>query len=140
MIPTDVLSKGGNPTWGQPQHVQYAKQVSTVGQSLEESLRGLQANGGREQLLAQPRANIHFLERKLEASPPRVKQAVEIDVRVMHGNPVFRGSRVPLYRIIEELAEGTSIAQLEEGYPSLDREKIQAGLDYAAALLRIYDD
>ncbi len=140
MIPTDVLSKRGSPTWWHSQEAQYSKQVSATSDWLEESLRGIQANGEREKLLAQPRANIHFLERKLEASPTRVKEAVEIDVRVMHGNPVFRGSRVPLYRIIEELAEGTSLGELEEGYPSLDREKIQAGLDYAAALLRIYDD
>ena len=58
----------------------------------------------------------------------------------MHGNPVFKGTRVPLYRIIEELADGTKLEELINGYPSLNLEQIQVGLDFAAFLLRIYDD
>ncbi|MGH9795206.1 MAG: DUF433 domain-containing protein [Candidatus Acidiferrales bacterium] len=139
MNATEMLAQSS--PFGQAQQVQFSKQIPTIGHSLEESLRGfIRTNGERQSIPAQSRASIHFLERRLQTCPQNVRDAVEIDVRVMHGNPVFRGSRVPLYRIIEELAEGTSLEQLEEGYPSLDKLKIQAGLDFVAVLLRIYDD
>ena len=54
--------------------------------------------------------------------------------------PVFRNSRVPLYQIIEELADGTPLESLPQGYPSVSLEQIQAGLDFVALLVRIYDD
>ena len=63
-----------------------------------------------------------------------------MNLQVMHGNPVFRGTRIPIYQIIEELADGTPLAEIPEGYPSLNMEQIQNGLDFAASVLRIYDD
>jgi uncharacterized protein (DUF433 family) len=120
------------------QSLQLSKQVQPTGRLLEELL--VKSNGEREKLLAHPRANIQFLQHKLGTCCDNIRNHVEIDVRVMHGNPVFRGSRVPLYRIVEELAGGTSLEEIEEAYPSLDKNKIQAGLDYITALLRVYDD
>lgn len=86
------------------------------------------------------RTNISFLERKLVNSPEHVQRAVAIDPGVMHGNPVFRGTRVPVYQIIEELADGTGLEELPDCFPSLTPKKIQAGLDFAVRLLRIYDE
>jgi uncharacterized protein (DUF433 family) len=58
----------------------------------------------------------------------------------MHGNPIFQGTRVPVYQVIEELADGTRLEELPECFPSLSHQTIQAGLDFAIRLLRIYDD
>lgn len=85
-------------------------------------------------------ANISFLRFKLENSPEHVRNTIKIDPGVMHGNPVFRGTRIPVYQIIEELADGTRLEELHESFPSLADEKVQAGLDFAIRLLRIYDD
>jgi uncharacterized protein (DUF433 family) len=93
-----------------------------------------------EELLRQVQSNIQFLERKLKAAPDRVQNAVLIDPRVMHGNPVFRGTRIPIYQVVEELADGTPFEELTEGYPSLTAEGIRDGLDFVACLLRIYDE
>jgi uncharacterized protein (DUF433 family) len=86
------------------------------------------------------RANITFLATKLENSPASVRTAIVIEPRVMHGNPVFQGTRVSVYQIIEELADGTRLEELPECFPSLNHQTIQAGLDFAIRLLRIYDD
>jgi len=96
-----------------------------------------QERGVLEQVL---QSNFLFLRRKLTVSPPHVQQAVTIDSRIMHGNPVFAGTRIPLYQILEELADGTTLGELVEGYPSLSLEKIQASLDYLSSLLRVHDD
>jgi uncharacterized protein (DUF433 family) len=87
-----------------------------------------------------PHSNFEYLHRKLSASSDEVRNAVVMDVRIMHGNPVFRGTRIPIYEIIEELADGTTLREIVPGYPSLTVEQIQHGLDFAASLLRIYDE
>jgi uncharacterized protein (DUF433 family) len=88
----------------------------------------------------QTESYLSFLRRRLSKSAPEVRSFVEINPAVMHGNPVFSGSRIPLYQIIEELAETTTIERLREGHPTLTTKQIVAGLDFASSLLRIYDD
>jgi len=85
-------------------------------------------------------SNFGFLRRKLSVSSEPVRSAVDINLRIMHGNPVFRGTRIPIYQIVEELADGTPLREIPEGYPSLTVEQIQGGLDFAASVLRIYDE
>jgi len=87
----------------------------------------------------QGQSNFEFLQKKLELAPQRIKEAVLLAPAIMHGNPVFSGTRIPLYQIVEELADGTPFEELTEGYPSLDLEKIRSGLDFVSSLLRIYD-
>jgi uncharacterized protein (DUF433 family) len=86
------------------------------------------------------KTNISFLRFKLAGSPEIVRNAIKIDPGVMHGNPVFQGTRVPVYQLIQELADGTRLDELPDCFPSLDQEKIQAGLEFTVRLLRIYDD
>jgi uncharacterized protein (DUF433 family) len=85
-------------------------------------------------------SNFGYLWRKLSASGDEIKEAVAMNAEIMHGNPVFRGTRIPIYEIIEELADGTTMTEVLAGYPSLRLEQVQLGLDFAASLLRIYND
>jgi uncharacterized protein (DUF433 family) len=85
-------------------------------------------------------SNFRFLQRKLSFSPQHIKEHLEIDSRIKHGNPVFKGTRVPVYVIVEELADGTMLEDIVEGYPTLNIEQVKAGLDFVASLARIYDD
>jgi uncharacterized protein (DUF433 family) len=85
-------------------------------------------------------SNFGYLRRKLDASSDTIKAAVDVNLQVMHGNPVFRGTRIPVYQILEELADGTPLHAIPEGYPSLTVEQIRSGLDFAASTLRIYDE
>jgi len=85
-------------------------------------------------------SNLIFFRKKLRGVPRIVADAVQVDPAIMHGNPVISGTRIPLYQIVEELADGTSFDDLMEGYPSLDSERIRRGLDFVASLLRVYDE
>lgn len=93
-----------------------------------------------DELLPQVQSNIQFLQKKLSIAPARVAEAVTIDARIMHGNPVFKGTRIPIYQIVEELADGTSLTELTEAYPALTLDHIRYGLDFVSSLLRIFDD
>lgn len=59
---------------------------------------------------------------------------VSIDTKVCHGQACIKGTRIPVHQIIRMLANGDTIEELIEEYPSISREDILACLDYAASL------
>lgn len=59
---------------------------------------------------------------------------IAIDPNVCHGQACIKGTRIPVSQIVHMLANGDTIEELLEEYPSLEREDILACLDYAAAL------
>jgi uncharacterized protein (DUF433 family) len=54
----------------------------------------------------------------------------------MHGTPCLRGTRVPVYVILDNLAAGETPETILDQYPSLRPEHIPAALAYAAELAR----
>jgi uncharacterized protein (DUF433 family) len=54
---------------------------------------------------------------------------------VMLGKPVFKGTRLTVQHILEELGGGMSFDELSDNYPTLKPEHIQAALKYAAAVV-----
>ncbi|MGH6878528.1 MAG: DUF433 domain-containing protein [Rhizomicrobium sp.] len=63
----------------------------------------------------------------------RVRRLVVSDPEIMGGDPVFRGTRVPVHGIAELLAQGSTESELLEGYPRLTAEMIRLAPVYAAA-------
>jgi len=57
---------------------------------------------------------------------------IEINLAIMLGKPVIRGTRIPVELIIRKLSEGATETDLLDAYPRLTREDIQAALAYAA--------
>lgn len=59
-----------------------------------------------------------------------------IDVRsdVMMGKPCLKGTRIPVYLVLEKLAAGETSEDILAAYPQLKREHIKASLEYAARL------
>ncbi len=49
------------------------------------------------------------------------------------GRPCIRGMRIRVKDILDMLASGATTAEILESYPDLQREDIQASLEYAAA-------
>lgn len=49
------------------------------------------------------------------------------------GRPCIRGMRIRVKDILDMLAGGATEAEILESYPYLEREDIQASLEYAAA-------
>ena len=59
---------------------------------------------------------------------------ITIDPKIQHGKPVIRGTRVPVARIIAELAGGMTREEFMREY-KLSAEDIAAALNYAADLV-----
>lgn len=61
---------------------------------------------------------------------------IAIDPGIMCGKPCITGTRVPVETLIENLAAGSTVEALAEGY-DLDRADVLAALRYAADRLRM---
>ena len=51
-----------------------------------------------------------------------MEEAVTRDPEVMHGTPVFRGTRVPIQTLFDYLEGGDSLDDFLEGFPTVQRE------------------
>lgn len=54
---------------------------------------------------------------------------------IFGGKPIIRGMRIAVEHILGMLASGSSVEEILEGYPFLEREDIQACLVYAHRLV-----
>ena len=59
---------------------------------------------------------------------------VEARTDVMMGKPCLKGTRIPVYLILEKLAAGETNDDVLAAYPQLTPEHIKACLEYAAHL------
>ena len=60
---------------------------------------------------------------------------ITIDQGILSGQPVIKGTRIPVYLIIELLGCGMSEAEIMEQYPTLTKDDIKAALLYASECL-----
>jgi uncharacterized protein (DUF433 family) len=56
---------------------------------------------------------------------------VTTDPEILSGTPVFASSRVPIEVVLASLARGEPFTRLQESWPFLTAEHIQAARDYA---------
>jgi uncharacterized protein (DUF433 family) len=79
--------------------------------------------------LRQPRRELAASLRDLR----RARRIVVSDPEILGGDPVFRGTRVPVHVIAELVAQGSKPAELIESYPRLNDEMIRLAPIYATA-------
>jgi uncharacterized protein (DUF433 family) len=89
--------------------------------SLEGGLIKIDLRGPRRELAASLR-DLH-----------RARRMVVSDPEILGGDPVFRGTRVPVHMIAELVAQGSKPAELKESHPRLTTEMIRLAPLYAAA-------
>lgn len=63
------------------------------------------------------------------------KKLITISSEVMHGTPVFAGTRVPVAYLFEHIEAGETIDDFLDGYPSVTREHAVAVLEAAKSTL-----
>lgn len=68
---------------------------------------------------------------KLEKLEKMQSSVVKIDPEIMHGEPCFAGTRVPIQHLIDYLEGGDSIDEFLEDFPSVTRDQIIAFLEEA---------
>lgn len=56
---------------------------------------------------------------------------ITYDHLIFNGKPIIRGMRIAVEHILGMLASGSTVEELLEGYPFLEKEDIQACLIYA---------
>jgi uncharacterized protein (DUF433 family) len=79
--------------------------------------------------LRQPRREIAASMRNLR----RARRMVLSDPEILGGDPVFRGTRVPVHLIAQLVAQGSKPVELIESYPRLSAEMIRLAPIYASA-------
>ncbi len=57
---------------------------------------------------------------------------IEINPDIMVGKPVIAGTRIPVYIILNLLAEGCDDKKIMQAYPKLTKNDIAAALQFAA--------
>jgi len=55
------------------------------------------------------------------------------DEKVCGGEPVIRGTRVPLRTVLASLAEGATVEEILKDFPTLTEEAVRAVIAFAAA-------
>ena len=64
------------------------------------------------------------------------KPHITADPQIMHGAVCFRGTRVPVSVVLDNLAAGETAASILVEYPTLRPDHIPAAIGYAADLVR----
>lgn len=64
-----------------------------------------------------------------------MSSAITRDPEIMHGTPVFRGTRVPVQTLFDYLEGGDTLEDFLEGFPTVSRDLAIAALEEAKHLL-----
>ena len=59
-------------------------------------------------------------------------QRITMNPRIMVGKPIIKGTRIPVYVILNLLSEEYSFEKIMAEYPDLEREDILAAIKFAA--------
>ena len=82
---------------------------------------------------------VKSVRRELDQDLERLERAenmITSDPETMRGTPVYRGTRIPVELIAHMLSQGTSPEEILEGYPALDRERVELAPLYVQAFPR----
>lgn len=61
---------------------------------------------------------------------------ITVDPKICHGQACVKGTRVPVFVVLEALASGMAIERIIEDYPPLVEEDIRACVYYASIITR----
>lgn len=62
-------------------------------------------------------------------------ERIAVDPNVLAGKPVIKGTRIPIYLIVELIASGMTMKDVLKEYPELKEDDVKAALLYASKLL-----
>ena len=62
---------------------------------------------------------------------------IVIEAGTCGGRPHYRGTRIPVYVVLELLANGEAWKAIHEAYPDLEKQDLSDALDYARDLASV---
>ena len=65
----------------------------------------------------------------------KVKDYINIDKDILGGNPLFKGTRVPVETLFLHLEKGISLDEFLQDFPSVTRDKAIAVIEIASKIL-----
>jgi uncharacterized protein (DUF433 family) len=65
-----------------------------------------------------------------------LSKRIEVNPKILGGKPVIKGTRIPVYLILELLSAGYDFKRIIEAYPALTEEDIKAAVDYAVQIVK----
>ncbi|WP_457624956.1 DUF433 domain-containing protein [Persephonella sp.] len=65
---------------------------------------------------------------------------IERNPKVLGGKPIFKGTRIPIYLILDYLSAGETIENILENYPQLSKEAILEAIKYASEYVRLEEE
>jgi uncharacterized protein (DUF433 family) len=66
----------------------------------------------------------------------RWRDFIMVDPAICHGKACFKGTRIMVSVVLDNLAAGLTPEEIVRSYPSLSIEMVQAAMAYAAELAR----
>lgn len=67
-------------------------------------------------------------------------QHIEVNPAIMRGKPVIKGTRIPVYLVLNLLAHGYNPAKIIKAYPELTSVDIEACLKYASRFFQLQEE
>ena len=65
------------------------------------------------------------------------EERIDVDPNICFGKPRIKGTRIPVYMVLELVEQGLSPAEIiKQCYPDISPDDIRACLHYAAAILK----
>lgn len=64
-----------------------------------------------------------------------VKDYIQIDKDILSGNPVFKGTRVPIQSLFDHVEKGISIDEFLNDFPTVRKEQVIAVIEIAGKIL-----
>ncbi len=68
------------------------------------------------------------------------RDRIEVNPKIMLGKPVIKGTRIPVYVILNLLAEGYTVGRIRKEYPDLTAEDIAGTLQFASHMTQFDEE
>jgi len=65
-----------------------------------------------------------------------MNKRIEINTNILMGKPVIKGTRIPVYIILNFLAHDYNFERIIKAYPVLKKQDIRAALEYSEKRLK----
>ncbi|MBD3190058.1 MAG: DUF433 domain-containing protein [Candidatus Heimdallarchaeota archaeon] len=65
---------------------------------------------------------------------------IEINPKILGGKPVIKNTRIPIYVILQMIADGATFKEIIQEYPKLTEEDIRAAVEYSIYILNHPED
>ena len=62
----------------------------------------------------------------------KLPEGIKVDPEIMMGKPCVKGTRIPVYVLLQKMAAGETEAELLKAYPQLSKADLMAVWEYAA--------